>query len=196
MSAIPQFHAFTIKYSGTVDRIITEIRLSEAFSADNVPSPVPPLLTTAALWDTGATRSVITPKVAADLKLVPTGTVMMNHAQGSSQCNTYLVNLYLPNNVALPGVLVSECQDTAHFGAIVGMDVIAAGDFSITNVNNQTWVSFRIPSIAGIDYVVEAQQLKARALHQTTIPRVGRNDSCPCGSGKKYKEMPRPIVLQ
>ena len=146
------------------------------------------MMTTAALWDTGATKSVITPKVAADLKLIPVGTVMMNHAQGSSQCNTYLVNMYLPNNVAMPGVLVSECQDTATFGAIIGMDIIAAGDLSITNVNGQTLLSFRIPSIASIDYVKEAQRLNAQRLQRTPIPRVGRNDPCPCGSGKKYKK--------
>jgi hypothetical protein len=182
------FLAFTSKYNGVADRIITEIRLSKAFSPKNVPSPLPPVVTTAALWDTGATKSVITPSVAKDLGVVPVGTVMVNSVHGASQCNTYLVNLYLPNKVAIPGVLVSECADTAHFGAIIGMDVIGRGDFSITNVNGKTWVSFRIPSIAAIDYVDEAAKLKAELLRKQLTPKVGRNEPCPCGSGKKYKK--------
>ena len=126
--------------------------------------------------------------MAADLGVVPTGTVMVNSAHGSSLCNTYLVNLYLPNQVVIPGVLVSECSDTAHFGAIIGMDIIAAGDFSITNVNGKTWVSFRIPSILAIDYVAEATRIRAQALQKVITPRVGRNDPCPCGSKKEYKK--------
>jgi len=183
-----EFHAFTIKYNGTADRIITELSLSQAFGPKNIPLPLPPLIGTSALWDTGATRSVITPSVAKDLGVIPTGTVMMNSAHGVSQCNTYLVNLYLPNKVLIPGVLVSECADASHFGAIIGMDVIASGDFSITNVDGKTWVSFRIPSVASIDYVLEAEKLKAESLRKQLLPRVGRNDPCHCGSGKKYKK--------
>lgn len=182
------FHAFTQKYDGITDRIITEIKLTKAFDPRNPPTPIPSVVTTSALWDTGATRSVITPSVAKDLGLVSTGTVIVNSAHGSSPCNRYVVNLYLPNQVAIPGVLVVECQDTAHFGAIIGMDVIAAGDFSITNVNSKTWVSFRIPSIASIDYVAEAKRIRTQSLQKLVTPRVGRNEPCPCGSGKKYKK--------
>jgi preprotein translocase subunit SecA len=35
---------------------------------------------------------------------------------------------------------------------------------------------------------VEAQQAKAKAKPVRTGPKVGRNDPCPCGSGKKYKQ--------
>ncbi|MFY9610662.1 MAG: SEC-C metal-binding domain-containing protein [Blastocatellia bacterium] len=187
--------AFTTTFPGLTDRIITEVKLTQAFDPNTPPNPIPALIATAALWDTGATRSVITPSIAADLKLVPTGTVMMNSAHGSKQCNTYLVNLYLPNGAAIYGVPVSECTDTAHFGAIIGMDIIAMGDFSITNVNRKTIVSFRIPSIATVDYVADVKKLKAeqeRLENAKPIrnkgPRVGRNDPCPCGSGKKYKK--------
>lgn len=182
------FHAFTIKYNGTADRIITELNLSQAFGPDNVPSPPPPLISTSALWDTGATRSVITPSLAKHLGVMPTGTAMLQSAHEIKPCNTYLVNLYLPNKVLIPGVLVNECADTANFGAVIGMDIIASGDFSITNVNGKTWISFRIPSINGIDYVAEAEKIEAERTKKVLIPRVGRNDPCPCGSGKKYKK--------
>lgn len=108
----------------------------------------------------------------------------MNHAGGSSQTNTYVVNFFLPNKVGLIGICVSECPNIAgNFGAIIGMDIITQGDLSLTNVNQQTCMTFRIPSIGTIDYVDEAKRLKS--LPDTSI---GRNAPCPCGSGRKYKK--------
>jgi hypothetical protein len=108
---------------------------------------------------------------------------MVTHAGGSETKSTYLVNLYLPNGVAIAGLVVSEFSETAQFGVIIGMDVIGQGDFSITNYGNQTWASFRIPSIQGIDYVQEANRIR--------FAGVGRNDPCPCGkkdaNGRRVK---------
>lgn len=139
------------------------------------------LYETNALWDTGASSSVITKATAEALKLIPTGTAMLHHAGGQSQKNTYMVNYYLPNEVEVKGILVIEC-DKIHdgrCGAIIGMDIITRGDFAITNVNGNTCVSYRVPSIAMIDYVDEARKVTAAG--------IGRNDPCWCGSGKKYK---------
>jgi hypothetical protein len=65
------------------------------------------------------------------------------------------------------------------FGAIVGMDVICSGDFAITNVSQQTCVSFRTPSCETIDYVIDANRLR--------FAGTKRNAPCPCGAGKKFK---------
>jgi uncharacterized protein YecA (UPF0149 family) len=54
------------------------------------------------------------------------------------------------------------------------------GDFAVTNVNNQTCMTFRIPSIQEIDYVLEANRIKYAG--------ISRNQPCPCGSGKKFKK--------
>jgi uncharacterized protein YecA (UPF0149 family) len=64
------------------------------------------------------------------------------------------------------------------------MDVICIGDFAITNVSGQTWMSFRTPSSETIDYVVQ--------VNKTKYAGVGPNDPCPCGSGKKFKKCHRP----
>ena len=61
-----------------------------------------------ALWDTGATKSVITDVTALALNLTPVGSAMVGHAGGISPSNTYLVNFLLPNNVGIPGVLVTN----------------------------------------------------------------------------------------
>jgi uncharacterized protein YecA (UPF0149 family) len=63
---------------------------------------------------------------------------------------------------------------------LIGMDIIATGDFAITNNNNETVFSFRHPSNAIIDFV---QEHKTRS----SVTKIGRNQTCPCGSGKKYK---------
>jgi hypothetical protein len=58
------------------------------------------------------------------------------------------------------------------------MDIIATGGFAITNRDGKTVLSFRVPSVECIDFV---KQMQAH-------PPVGRNDPCPCGSGKKFKK--------
>lgn len=178
------FHAFTVKYNGRVDRIITELHVTPAFDPAKPPSPVPVQYKTTALWDTGATRSVVTKATVDALGLVPTGNVLVNHAGGASQANTYMVNFLLPNKVCVAGVLVTECPSVANnVGAIIGMDIINQGDFSITNVSGLTCMTYRIPSVETIDYVKLAMRIK--------FAGVGRNDPCPCGktdpSGKRIK---------
>ncbi|MBI3139488.1 MAG: SEC-C domain-containing protein [Sphingobacteriales bacterium] len=70
------------------------------------------------------------------------------------------------------------------------MDIITLGDFSITNHNGDTCMSFRLPSSHEIDYV------KNLNYGITPVKNIGppsefagvkRNDPCPCGSGKKFK---------
>lgn len=174
------FNAFTIKYNSIVNRITTQITLYQPFDPTKSSSPPTQPFQTNTLWDTGATKSVITKATAQALNLVPVGSTVVYHAGGSSQSNTYLVSILLPINVGLTGVLVSECPDIAgDFGVVIGMDIITTGDFAITNANGQTWMTFRTPSIQPIDYVVEANRIRYAG--------VGRNAPCPCGSGKKYK---------
>lgn len=179
------FNACTARYSVLKDRIISPLHLSEAFDpAKTPPDRRPPLMETSGLWDTGATRSMITNAVVKHLKLTPIGIQNINHAGGTSQSFTYIVNFYLPNQVGIAGVRVTECPDTTgNFGAIIGMDIISRGDFSITNVNGATWMSYRYPSIKGIDYVVEANRI--------IYAGVPKHVPCPCGkldeNGKHLK---------
>jgi len=65
------------------------------------------------------------------------------------------------------------------------MDVITQGDFSITNTNGQTTMSFRIPSKKEVDYVVES--------HLQMYANVSKNQACPCG---KTDESGNPIKFK
>lgn len=177
------FHAFTAKYNGIIREIITDAGVSIPFvEGDKQPSPG--ILRTRALWDTGATNCVVTKQTAAKLNLKPSSLSDVYHAGGRTRANVYLVNIYLPNNVVVPNVRVTECEDIQDsFGIIIGMNVIAMGDFSVTNLEGRSVFSFRIPSVETIDYVEEANRIK-----KNQFKHVGRNDPCPCGSGLKYKK--------
>lgn len=171
------FHAFTIKHSGRVNQITTDLKITVAFDPKVTREDSVPFFATKALWDTGATKSVITKSVAEKMGLIPVGSTNVNHAGGSSVANTYLVNFYLPNNVGVAGVLVSECPPF-NFGAIIGMDIIARGDLAISNFDNQTWMTFRYPSHKATDYVLEANRI--------TFAGVKKYAPCPCGNKDKF----------
>lgn len=152
------------------------------------PTGVSPVI---GIWDTGATNSVISEQLAKSMGLTPVGSVNIQHAGGTEARSRYLVDIWLPNKVVVQGLLVSDCAALAGADVLIGMDVIAAGDFAVTTVNGNTVHSFRIPSVETIDYVTTprvgtriAPAVHAQPhLHQGT----GRNQPCPCGSGRKHK---------
>ena len=180
--------AFTAKSSGVIDRIITTVEVWPAFDPADPPEPLPAAVSARALWDTGATRSLVASDLAKKLALTPVGKGPVRHGGGSDERFRYLVSFGLPNRFVIPGVLVSEQPAIEGFEVILGMDVITLGDFAITNAGRQTWVSFRMPSSERTDYVAE--------LDRMTFAGVGRNQPCPCGSGKKFKACHQPKVAQ
>ncbi len=181
---LPRPSAFTGVYPGRINTIVVDIRLSIPFHPDSPPSPKPPLVEAKALWDTGATNCAITQSKAAAIGLPIIGKAEVGHADGKSIQNVYLLNLYLPNKVFIPLIRATECKSAeGNFDFIVGMDIITLGDFSITNVGGRTTFSFRTPSLKTIDYVKDVQALDAQLAN-----KVGRNELCPCGSGKKFKK--------
>lgn len=169
------FHAVTITFDGITNRVITEVRIFEAFDPLSPLADPPRSVITQALWDTGATNSLITADTAQALGIPVFGSVDMQHAGGVSTTPTYLLNIGLPNNVMISGVIANQCENiVGSFGAIIGMDIICGGDFSITNRAGRTSMSFRVPSISTIDYVMEANRIK--------FAGVNRNAPCPCGA--------------
>ena len=139
-----------------------------------------------ALWDTGATNTVITKRVAQALGLSQTGVALVHHADGHSHKPKYVVNIMLPNNVGIAYVEVTE-GDLMGEDVLIGMDIITRGDFAITNVGGKTTFSFRIPSVETIDYCKQGNQPAVPQKPIVKSKQPGRNDPCPCGSGKKYK---------
>lgn len=108
-----------------------------------------------AIWDTGATGSVITQAVIDKCGLAPTGVTNVHGVHGISAAETYLVNIGLPNSVMFPGVLVTKGELPSGAEMLIGMDIIGAGDFAVTNAQGLTKFSYRTPPVEHIDFVEE-----------------------------------------
>ena len=179
----PPPSSFNLAYNGISRVITTAVRIGEAFSL-GTSIPKPPEIEYQAIWDTGATQTAITKKVAADCGLKPTGMCKVSTASGEVDTCTYFVSLYLPNRVCLPQVRATEAI-LRGADVLIGMDVITRGDFVITNHQGKTNVSFRMPSLECIDFV--KTEPPVIDIDGQIYRKVGRNELCPCGSGKKFK---------
>ncbi len=158
-------HAFTIRYVKRVNVLITKVGVTAPLLREEIEAQRPKPNEYVAIWDTGATHSSITKKVADELGLKPTGIVEVGYGNGVAQTNTYLVNILLPNNVTVGQVRVTEVklkQDTNtpeqhRPQLLIGMDIIGMGDFAITSGAGNTILTFRTPSIKELDFIPETQ---------------------------------------
>ena len=111
-------------------------------------------LETLGIWDTGATNSVITKSVAQKLSLPVVQMANVRGVHGSKCVPVYLVNITLNNENITVQSLVTECDELAadeSVGMLIGMNVITMGDLSVSNFNNATILTFRVPSLERID---------------------------------------------
>jgi hypothetical protein len=106
-----------------------------------------------AIWDTGASGTVITQLIVNNLGLIPTGMCVAYTANGPTRQNTYIIDISLSDGITMKDVTVS-CATSFSGGCdvLIGMDIISQGDFSITNLNGITCMSFRKPSLHEIDF--------------------------------------------
>lgn len=138
--------------------------------------------TVVGLWDTGATTSSINVKIAEELGLVPIGKTKTSTANGICEVFTYYLNIMLPNNLPVNGLLVTG-TNLGDTDMLVGMDVISMGQLSISSDDNITVASFVVPRLEMKDFIDDLKRMDRAA-----FKRIGRNDKCLCGSGKKYKD--------
>ncbi len=135
----PNAYAFTIKYDRKINALFTDIFISEAFDPKLAPvgnqQPKPSAFK--AIWDTGATASVITQKVVSILGLQPIDQVKSHTVAGSVKTNIYAVSMLLPNHVKVPNILVAEGK-MSEMDVLIGMDIINQGDFAVTNRADMT----------------------------------------------------------
>jgi len=144
----PRSHAITVKAEGIQRLLITDIEISLPDATDKTKAK--------AIWDTGASGSVITEKVAKDLGLISTGVTKVNTASEIGvETPTYVIDLWLKPDLRVPSLTVSEGTLGGDFECLIGMDIIGAGDFAVTNLNGKTTMSYRYPSQARIDFVKE-----------------------------------------
>jgi len=140
-----KYNANTYRYNGAARKIITPIGVS-------MPNENP--LEVVAIWDTGATSSVITSDVAKRLNLCSEGSIVVNGVTGSKIVNTYLVTFTLPNGFS-KDIFVASCTMAVGCDVLIGMDIISTVDLAITSGSHGTTFSFKTPHGDEIDFSVQ-----------------------------------------
>lgn len=136
MSKIPH-QAFSVEYSNIARQLFTDVDVISGFDKSKT-------LKIKAIWDTGATNSVITPKVFSLLQLSPIDTAVVKGVNSQEEVSVTIVDIVLLNGVRVPNWRVTVCE-VADCDMLIGMDIIHNGDFSVANGNGTTTFSFAIP---------------------------------------------------
>lgn len=176
-----EYRAFTTKSDGIVDRLLSDVIIIP----NQQINPGSENRTIKAIWDTGASATAISTRVAKECNLLPIGKTTTYTANGPRECNQYLIDIGLPNHVIMQNIMVTEADLYDGLDMLIGMNVIIAGDFSITNVGGKTTFSFRIPSCEEIDYVLKSVDERIESI-KGELARHG-SKKCGCGSGKQIK---------
>ena len=175
---LTKVNAFFKKWNHKVQSIQTPVLIAKAFDPRQSSSH-PQHNRFNAIWDTGATHTIITSKVVDICGLKPIDIIRMQTAAGECNSKVYLINLVLPNNVGFSNLNVCQC-DIKGADVLIGMDLITRGDFAVSNFDNSTSFSFRIPSLEVFDFRNPPPHIKQY--------KPKPNEPCPCGSGRKYKK--------
>ncbi len=176
--------SFTSRYNNLSKVLINQIVIFQAYDPSNKEGP-PPHKVYDALWDTGATNTVISKKVVDECGLKPIGMAQVHTTNNIRLSKTYLISIGLPNKIKIPTLKVTDGDLGPKIDVLIGMDIIGLGDFAVTNKDGKTVFSFRLPSIECIDFVMQKGKGPPSIIRTA---KVGRNEPCTCGSGKKYKK--------
>jgi predicted aspartyl protease len=175
---------FTARAAGISKVLVSACGICQAYDPLSG-QPHPAIKPFNTIWDTGATGTVITKTVIDALGLMPVGKTKVHHANGTALVNAYYINLFLPNQVGFKFIPVTEGVLVDDASVLIGMDIITRGDFAVTNFSGKTTCSFRVPSVAEIDFNKDEAAQEATPIKPHT--NLGRNALCHCGSGKKFK---------
>jgi len=132
--------AFKTEYNNIVRALRTKVILF----AVSAPPPNKTLVVNA-IWDTGATDSVITPNIAQQLSLFGVDTVNIAGVNSEGVAPVSLVHIGLPNSVLVPSSRVTIAKIGGGADMLIGMDIISRGDFLICNADGKTTFSFVMP---------------------------------------------------
>ena len=126
MSILPKSpqSAFTIDYSQRKREIITKCKIKNRLEDS-------PPLEGSALWDTGATSSVVSKSFAKKLQLKPIRRGKIQDIHGHRTVDVYLADIWLSNEMTYPGWNFLENDIVGKVDVLIGMDIIGNGDFSI-----------------------------------------------------------------
>lgn len=136
---------YTQKNSDIIDAIISECRVCAP--VDFLKGEMPETVYTSqnAMWDTGATNTLISTKIVQSLKLKSFGKSSISSANSVIETNTYLIHIGIPSGSIITNILAIE-NDNEDYEIVIGMDIITQGDFAFSNKDGHSTFSFRLPS--------------------------------------------------
>ncbi len=135
--------AFTVNFH----KIVNEIKLPVM-----VGRPGSSLQTFQGVWDTGATMTVISQTIVDQLELKDVIDEVDTHsADGPGKADAYYIDVGLPNRVGFQSLKVIKMK--IRDDLLIGMDIIGAGDFCLTNVDGETVLTFECPPHYRYDFV-------------------------------------------
>jgi predicted aspartyl protease len=131
--------ALTYTHTGLIKYISTPVELF--FGSYDAHKSV----AASAIWDTGATRSVIAPEIMEKLNLNIIDTEHFYAINSKLLAEIAFVSVLFPNKAVINDLRVAICPITPKTNMLIGMDIISQMDFAITNGGGQTQFSFAIP---------------------------------------------------
>ena len=136
---------YTQRNSDIIEAIVSECRICQAVDFKNGEFPSKVYTSQNAVWDTGATNTLISSKVVQNLGLKPYGTSGFSTANVIVEAKVYEIHLAIPSAGVVCNVMAME-KDDEDYEVVIGMDVISQGDFAFTNHDGHSTYSFRLPS--------------------------------------------------
>ena len=157
------YTAFCYSYNHLIQEIITEIIVINPSDKKEYKCR--------ALWDTGATISVINKKIIEELNLIPIGKELIKGVNSSDEHLKYATQIKLlpskpPIDLITPIIPVVESKigEDGRYDVIIGMNIISCGDFVLSNFK-ETLFSFSVPPNENkINLVDRANKLNPKIL--------------------------------
>jgi hypothetical protein len=138
--------AITIRADTLLSRIISPVTINQSEAVCKKYHIKNEAIDVRAMWDTGSIGTCISSRLAEILNLKTVDSWQLKSIHDSKPANVYILDLTLPDNIIIQNILATEVATGGEFDCIIGMNIIRLGDFSITNDNGKSIMSFRLPA--------------------------------------------------
>jgi len=124
----------TITHRGLANKIVSQAVITSVDSGKSI--------AVSAIWDTGATTSLVNDKIVKSLQLKEIGVAQVKHVAGATAFPIHLAAIEIQGGMKISEHRLVSFPSIHAFDMIIGMDIIALGKFCIENKGGNTVFSF------------------------------------------------------
>jgi hypothetical protein len=124
----------TVAHKGLANKIVSNAVITSVDSGKSI--------TVSAIWDTGATTSLVNDKIVKSLQLKEIGIAQVKHVAGAVAFPVHLAAIEISGGMKIKEHRLVSFPSIHAFDMIIGMDIIALGKFCIENKNGNSVFSF------------------------------------------------------